>query len=212
MPTEGQTVGPVAQHAPVARGRNWLATSGLLILLLLLGSGGAYLWLGLGRETPTPAATTTPAPTETVVIPTATAMATAMPTETGPPTPEATATATTTAPPAEVRINVASASLRNGPDTDYAHIRTLFFGDVVVVLASDPTGAWHSVETADGLSGWVAASTTNPINPMAMTAVPTVVTRPPLIFTPTNTPQPDVDNEHSCSARDDDAHRSSAYA
>jgi hypothetical protein len=66
---------------------------------------------------------------------------------------------------------------------------------VVVVVAIDETGAWYSVETADGSSGWVAASVTEAVEPGAMTAVPTAATVPPLIYTPTNTPQPDADGD-----------------
>lgn len=214
-PAPADAAATPAEVAAPARRRNWFAIGGVVLLLLLLGSGGAYLALGgLGRGTATPAATVpivaaataTEASPETAVAATSTATAT----ETGTPTPAATGTATATptdeptaSPTAtatevlrpEVRVRVASATLRNGPSTDYAHIGTLFFDDIVTVLASNDSGTWYSVETADGSTGWVAASVTEAVNPVAMTAVPTAATVPPLIFTPTNTPQPDADGD-----------------
>ncbi|HEX6385284.1 MAG TPA: SH3 domain-containing protein, partial [Anaerolineae bacterium] len=122
------------------------------------------------------------------------ASTTATPAE--PTTPDVTETPTVTHTPTprpEVRVIVSSGSLRTGPGTNYTILHFLFEGEVVLVIGKDPRNEWYNVRLPDGTLGWLAASVSEPVNAMAMTAVPVAATIPPSP-TPTNTPTPTPTN------------------
>ncbi len=92
----------------------------------------------------------------------------------------------------QVRIIVASASLREGPGTNYRAVTFLKANDVVIVLAINrEDGNWYNIETEDGLFGWVSISVTEAVGgtETAVTAVPTAATIPASPI-PTSTPTP----------------------
>ena len=104
-------------------------------------------------------------------------------------TPEPTETPTPTPNP-QVKINISSASLRQGPSTRYDIIRFLKNGDIVTVIAINrENGNWYNVITEDGILGWLAISVSEQIGETAVTIVPTAATIPPTP-TPTNTATP----------------------
>lgn len=124
----------------------------------------------LAEVTATPADTTTPdEPLEPTVTPTPT-------------------------PRPEVRVIVSSASLRTGPGTHYTILRFLWEGEVVQVIGKDPRDEWYNVRVpADGITGWLAVSVSEPVDETVMTVVPTAATIP-ASPTPTNTPTPTPTN------------------
>jgi serine/threonine protein kinase len=115
------------------------------------------------------------------------------------PTPTATETSTATSSPTpipQVQIAVSSASLRQGPGTDFPIMRYLYEGDVVAVLAKDtPAGQWYNVLLDDGSRGWLASIAVRPVDETSMNSVGIAVTLPARPTstptpTPTNTPTP----------------------
>ncbi len=118
---------------------------------------------------------------------TETAEPTVMATESASSTP----TVTPTALP-QVRVIVASASLREGPGTNYGIVTFLEAGDVVTVIAINrEEGNWYNVQTEDGLFGWLSISVSEAVDgtETAVTAVPTAATIPASPI-PTSTPTP----------------------
>jgi hypothetical protein len=112
--------------------------------------------------------------------------------------PIATETDTPTPQPA-VRVVVRSASLRTGPGTDYRILNFIFENEVVSVLAwnGEAESPWYVVLTGEGLVGWLAASTTEPVtaaaedNPLIVAGIPpaaTIPATPPPTVTSTPTP------------------------
>jgi hypothetical protein len=164
-----------------------------------LESGGTLS--GVPTRTPTATSTATP---------TATPTSTPRPSSTIAPTPTeeempAAAVSDTPAPQPAVRVVVPSASLRTGPGTDYRILDFLFEDEVVSVLAwnGEPESPWYVVLSGEGLVGWLAASTTEPVtaatedNPLIVEGVPPAATIPvapsptaTLTPTPTSTATP----------------------
>ena len=95
----------------------------------------------------------------------------------------------------QLRVNVSSANVRNGPGTNYRPISTLLKDSVVTVIAKNQNGSWFLIEFSGGSRGWVADSVTDPVVDADMVNVPVAATIPaPPTFTPTatatNTPVP----------------------
>lgn len=121
-----------------------------------------------------------------VDTPTATATSTPMATPTEATTPESTPTPEPTEPrlPA-VRVTAASANIRWGPSVAFSILGGLRRGTEVQVLATDEFGYWYLIELADGRTGWIAASVSEPAFEGALDSVGVADFIPVL---PTNTP------------------------
>ena len=88
----------------------------------------------------------------------------------------------------QLRVNVSSANVRNGPGTIYRPISTLLRDSVVTVIAKNQNGSWFLIEFTGGSRGWIADSVTDPVVAADMVNVQVAVTIPaPPTFTPTAT-------------------------
>lgn len=88
----------------------------------------------------------------------------------------------------QLRVNVSSANVRNGPGTNYRPISTLLRDSVVTVIAKNQNGSWFLIEFSGGSRGWIADSVTDPVVATDMVSVQVAVTIPaPPTFTPTAT-------------------------
>lgn len=131
------------------------------------------------------------------VTPTATATPQATPTPTENATPEPTPTVAPTEPrlPA-VRVVTGSANIRWGPSIAFSILGGLRRGSEVQVLATDEFGYWYLIELADGRTGWIAASVSEPAFEGALDGVsvaefiPTLPTNTPTTAPPTLPPAP----------------------
>ncbi|HXF64300.1 MAG TPA: SH3 domain-containing protein [Caldilineaceae bacterium] len=89
------------------------------------------------------------------------------------------------APPAtapldtDLAAGTTNVNVRSGPSTAYPVIRTVAQGTEVVVLGQDTTGAWLSVQLADGAQGWIFRSLTDFEGTAPVVAAP-ALTQPPL--------------------------------
>lgn len=93
----------------------------------------------------------------------------------------------------QVVVIVSSASLREGPSTDYNVVTYLEQGDVVIVIGINREGGnWYNVIMEDGTPGWVSITVVEPIDETAETAVSSIpiAATIPATPTPTNTPTP----------------------
>lgn len=95
----------------------------------------------------------------------------------------------------QLRVNVSSANVRNGPGTIYLAISTLLKDSVVKVIAKNRDGSWFLIELSEVATGWIADSVTDPVvvADMANVAVAVTIPAPPTptaTATPTNTPVP----------------------
>ena len=123
---------------------------------------------------------------ELIVLPspTDTPEPTATPTEVASSTPTATST-----PLPQFKVIFASASLREGPGTNYNIITFLEAGDVVTVIGISRGETWFVVETEDGTVGWLSTTVGDPFDDEIIIAIPTAATVP-ASPTPTRTPTP----------------------
>lgn len=143
-------------------------------------------------DAPEPTVTFTPTPTAS---PTETPSPTAAPSDTPTSTPQPTSTPTETPPPEpEVQVKSDSANVRSGPGTNFEAVVTLHEGDIVAVLATNGDGSWYNVQLADGSTGWLAASVSEPISEeaLALVSVAATIPAPPSIepTTAVSAPEP----------------------
>lgn len=118
---------------------------------------------------------------------------------TGAPTKKAPATGNATPEQTEesaaqlvLEVTATSASLREGPGTDYFVVDYLLAGERLIIIARDRTGDWYNVKMVNGSTGWIAASVTKFVEG-AVEAVPVAATIPALPKgTETATPESDA--------------------
>jgi serine/threonine protein kinase len=116
-------------------------------------------------------------------------------------TPEVQITATT--PPTEMpeiptqrpeyRISVSSASLRQGPGTQFGVDGYLFESEEAVIIGKNNTpDIWYLVRTSDGRLGWISSTVGEPVEPTTLqnVALAATIPVPPPTFTPSPTATP----------------------
>ena len=88
----------------------------------------------------------------------------------------------------QLRVLVNGSNLRRGPSTRHRVVSILRRGDIVELLATEPTQKWYNVRTADGAVGWLHTSL---VVPAALEEIPMAETVPaPILPQPSATPSP----------------------
>ncbi len=170
----------------------------LLVALSLV----SLLLAGCGSADPTPApraepveATATPIPATATPRPRATSTSELQPTAT--PTTPSSPTSEPTAAPAPPAPRVASnANLRAGPGVNYDIAGSAAAGDVVEVVASDPSGDWYLLANGAWIAAFLIADAPAGLPVATVPAPPTAVPQraaPAVpLATATSAPQPQV--------------------
>jgi len=173
MTTTTEKIQPLQRKNKLAK--RWILIIILLVLLLLTALGVRDTLLSrialahssyapiLGNLlvkpslTPTATATVTATATATATA-TTTATATATTTATATSTSKPTATKTTapsSTPETTVKVSGDSVNLRTGPGANFAKVRMLTSGELLILLGRLSDNTWLYVKTSDGQEGWI---------------------------------------------------------
>ena len=162
MTTTTERVQPPPRNNKLAN--RWILSLTLLTTLLLTASGA---WASLSNRIALADSSDAPihenllvTPSLTPTVP-ATATSASRSTVTSTSTSEPTATqttATSSTPETTVKVSGYSVNLRTGPEGNFAKVRKLTFGELLMPLGRLRDNTWLYVKTSEGLDGWVATT------------------------------------------------------
>lgn len=160
MTTTTERVQPLPRNNKLAN--RWILSLILLTALLLAAPG---VWAALVSWIAPAHSSDAPILGNLLVVPnftpTAPATATSTSESTATSTREPTATqttATSSTPETTVKVSGYSVNLRTGPGSNFAKVRKLTFGELVMLSGRLRDNTWLYVRTSDGLEGWVATA------------------------------------------------------